>query len=76
MKHIFVVNPAAGKGKSLPALLASITYTCEELEADYEIYHTKTIGDGIRFVKEKCKEYGEDGVKNEPRSRKRQNPYF
>jgi hypothetical protein len=54
MKHIFVVNPAAGKGKKLPAVLSSITYACEELDADYEIYHTVTVGDGIRFVREKC----------------------
>lgn len=54
MKHIFVVNPAAGKGKKLPAVLSAITYACEELDADYEIYHTVTVGDGIRFVREKC----------------------
>lgn len=55
MKHIFVINPAAGKGKNLPAMLASITYACEEIEVDYEIYHTATVGDGTRFVSEKCK---------------------
>ena len=32
--------------------------------------------DVYRYIKEKCKEFGEDGVKNKPRSRKRQNPYF
>lgn len=57
MKHIFVINPAAGKGKKLPAMLSAITYACEELEADYEIYHTRTVGDGIRFVSEACKKY-------------------
>jgi YegS/Rv2252/BmrU family lipid kinase len=56
MKHIFVVNPAAGKGKNLPATLSAITYACEELEVEYEIYHTLTVGDGTRFVSEKCKE--------------------
>ena len=54
MKHIFVVNPAAGKGKKLPAVLSAITYACEELDADYEIHHTVTVGDGIRFVRERC----------------------
>ncbi|MBQ3488971.1 MAG: YegS/Rv2252/BmrU family lipid kinase [Clostridia bacterium] len=57
MKHIFVVNPAAGKGKNLPAMLSAITYACEELEVKYEIYHTKTIGDGTKFVSEKCKAF-------------------
>lgn len=32
--------------------------------------------DVYNYIKEKCKEFGEDGVKNNPRSRKRQNPYF
>lgn len=54
MKHIFVVNPAAGKGKKLPAVLSSITYACEELNVDFEIYHTLTVGDGTRFVRERC----------------------
>ena len=57
MKHIFVINPAAGKGKKLPAVLSAITYACEELEVDFEIYHTRTVGDGIRFVSETCKQY-------------------
>ncbi len=55
MKHIFVINPAAGKGKKLPATLAAITYACEEFGVEYEIYHTATVGDGIRFVSEKCR---------------------
>lgn len=55
MKHIFVINPAAGKGKNLPALLSSVTYACEEIGAEYEIYHTITVGDATRFVSEKCK---------------------
>ena len=54
MKHIFVVNPAAGKGKKLPALLSAITYACEETGVEYEIYHTTTVWDGTRFVREKC----------------------
>jgi len=75
MKHIFIVNPAAGKGKILPALLQRITYACQKLEVDYEIYHTKTVGDATVFVKEKCKELpdetlrfyacGGDGTMNE-----------
>lgn len=59
MKHIFVVNPAAGKGKKLPAVLSAITYACEELDADYEIYHTVTVGDGIRFVRKNVRKIPE-----------------
>ena len=32
--------------------------------------------DVYRYIKEKCKEFGEDEVKDKSRSRKRQNPYF
>ena len=32
--------------------------------------------DVYNYIKEKCKEFGEDEVKNKPRSKKHQNPYF
>ncbi len=57
MKHIFVINPAAGKGKNIPSLLSSVTYACQELEVDYQIYHTATVGDATRFVRETCEKY-------------------
>ena len=56
MKHIFVINPAAGKGKNLPALLASITYACEDLKVEYDIYHTQAAGDATMYVSETCKQ--------------------
>lgn len=54
MKHIFVVNPAAGKGKNIPSLLASISYACEDLKVEYDIYHTHEAGDATVYVSEKC----------------------
>ena len=56
MKHIFIVNPAAGKGKHIPSLLASITYACEDLNVEYDIYHTQAAGDATSYVSEKCKQ--------------------
>lgn len=56
MKHIFVVNPAAGKGKNIPSLLASITYACEDLKVEYDIYHTHSAGDATVYVSKKCEE--------------------
>lgn len=56
MKHIFVVNPAAGKGKNIPSLLASISYACEDLKVEYDIYHTHEAGDATVYVSEKCKQ--------------------
>lgn len=51
MKHIFIVNPAAGNGKTLPALLQKITFSAQKLGVDYEIYHTQTVGDATRHTK-------------------------
>lgn len=75
MKHIFIVNPAAGKSAALPSLLSKITYAAKELDIDYEIYHTVTVGDATKYVAEKCREYpnerfrfyscGGDGTMNE-----------
>ena len=56
MKHIFVINPAAGKGKNLPTLLASITYACEDLKVEYDVYHTQAAGDATTYVSETCKQ--------------------
>ena len=47
MKHIFVVNPAAG-GRDATELIKS---ALKELDIDYQIYCTKYPGDGTEFVK-------------------------
>lgn len=75
MKHVFIVNPAAGKNSALPSLLSKITYAAKELEVDYEIYHTVTVGDATKFVSKKLVENpsehfrfyacGGDGTMNE-----------
>lgn len=51
MKHIIVVNPAAGHKNSVPAILAQ----AEELKTRYdlELYETTGIGDATRFVRER-----------------------
>ena len=54
MKHYFIVNPAAGKGKDPRALIERIEAACREKLIDFEIYLTKAKGDATRFVKEKC----------------------
>lgn len=49
MKHILVINPAAGRTNSLPRILEEV----EPLRAsfDIEIYETKGKGDATEFVK-------------------------
>ena len=54
MKHYFIVNPAAGKGKDPQALIERIEAACREKLTDFEIYLTKAKGDATRFVKEIC----------------------
>ena len=54
MKHYFIVNPAAGKGKDIKALIERIEGACREKLTDFEIYVTKKAGDATDFVKGKC----------------------
>ena len=55
MKHIFVINPAAGQGKALEFIRPKIEWVCKKYELDYEIYVTEKMGDGIEFVSSRCK---------------------
>ena len=59
MKHIFIINPAAGQGKSLGVIRPKIEEVCEKYSLDCEIYITKAQGDGIEFVRERA-ETGEE----------------
>ncbi len=52
MKHHFVINPAAGKGKKIAELEKTINDICIGRELDYEIYHTTEPCDATRYVKE------------------------
>ncbi len=62
IKHFFIVNPAAGKGKIQSSLLGAIEDACHVAKADYEIYKTAGKGDAARFVHEKIKERPEGDV--------------
>lgn len=50
MKHIFVVNPHAGKAKAKEMIAEMLVGFCY----DHEIYYTKGHKDATRFVREKC----------------------
>ena len=74
MKHYFIVNPAAGKGKDPKALIARIEEICRKRKTDFEIYVTKKAGDATDFVRKKCESAAEklrffscggDGTNNE-----------
>lgn len=59
MKHIFIINPVAGKGKFYAEFCPQIEECCKRNNLDYEICTTKACRDGIRIVKERA-ETGEE----------------
>lgn len=71
MKHIFIVNPAAGKRTLTSELCKKITSVCKKHNADFEIYTTKAVGDAEKYVCENFTEgahyysCGGDGTLNE-----------
>ncbi len=75
MKHIFIINPAAGKSDSTAPVAAGIRRTCVERQLDYEILTTEYPRHAIELVKKKAVEYagrtmrfyacGGDGTLNE-----------
>lgn len=55
MKHVFVVNPTAGQGKTLAFIKPKIEEISRKHSLDYEIYVTEKKGDGIEFVSQRAK---------------------
>lgn len=53
IKHIFVINPAAGKSSSAKILSEAIRDACNAAGVIYEIYKTTEQGDATRFVRER-----------------------
>ncbi|EOS72176.1 YegS//BmrU family lipid kinase [Lachnospiraceae bacterium 10-1] len=61
MKHIFLINPAAGKDEAKTKLEADIRSACAASGAAYEIYHTTAPHDATKHVQDCCKaEPGEE----------------
>ena len=54
MKHIFILNPVAGKGKAERLYLSEIHSIAKELKLKYEIHRTINIKDGERYVRNQC----------------------
>lgn len=57
MKHIFIINPIAGKGNIQKEIINNINnLNLTHKEIEFEIYITKFKGDASNFVETKCKE--------------------
>ncbi len=52
IKHIFVINPKAGKGVESKNLEGVIADVCTAAGADFEIYYTKARADATRYVRD------------------------
>jgi YegS/Rv2252/BmrU family lipid kinase len=65
MKHFFIMNPAAGKGKAGEVCLPRIIETSKRLKIDYEIHRTIAPGDAEHFVRVKCEERKKQGKSGE-----------
>ena len=58
MNTVFIVNPKAGQGKNIQKLIDSIKSVSDRLDVNAEIYITKAVGDGQRFVRQYCENNG------------------
>ncbi len=54
MKYIFLVNPAAGKGRSDKELLPEVHPFLKARGLDYEIHRTLSEGDIISYVRQRA----------------------
>lgn len=72
MKHIFIINPAAGKKDLSKSIKEQLTEFDGKI--DYEIYITQNTGDATNYIREYCQNYhdeirfyscGGDGTLNE-----------
>ncbi|MBQ4518734.1 MAG: YegS/Rv2252/BmrU family lipid kinase [Clostridia bacterium] len=58
MKTVFIVNPKAGKKRNIDDVVSAIRQAAKKHQKDIDIYITKAVGDGERFVREYCKANG------------------
>lgn len=55
-KHIFILNPVAGKGKLQSNLREQIEHVCNAAGVDYEIHQTGAVGEATVFVRSTCEQ--------------------
>lgn len=53
-KHVFILNPVAGKGAMQNGLSLQIARICEQRGVDYEIHQTESQGDANTYVRACC----------------------
>jgi YegS/Rv2252/BmrU family lipid kinase len=63
MKHIFILNPVAGRGRASTDILPDVIRAVKAAGVEYEIHRTVNAGDAGRYVKSRCGEYGAEPVR-------------
>ena len=61
MKHIFVINPAAGTTDQTSVITESLKSGCADL--DTEVYVTAGPGDATRYVADYCRAHEGESVR-------------
>lgn len=54
MKHLFVINPNAGKGNAFNIILPKIKEAVQNREIEYEIYVSKSTQDTMDYCRREC----------------------
>ena len=57
VRHVFILNPAAGKGEMQQGLSEQIDRICTEQGVDYEIHFTKVSGEATEYVRTCCAQH-------------------
>ena len=63
MKHVFIINPNAGRKGKLEKFCNNIKQRAEHLGIDYELYFTSGPKDCGRYARELCMKYSAEGEK-------------
>jgi diacylglycerol kinase family enzyme len=61
MKHIFILNPAAGKGDAIGKSLPKIIAAAKSAKLDYELHRTTGPNEAESYAKNKCEACGSAG---------------
>ncbi len=57
IKHVFILNPVAGKRAGKSDLQAQIEQVCQARSVDFEIHQTDAVGEATAYVRRTCERY-------------------
>ena len=57
VKHVFILNPVAGKSADKAGLHERIEQACADRGVDFEIHYTSARGEATEYVRALCEQY-------------------